>query len=187
MALLSRWFRRPSTPSRNIPPRPRFRPSLEILEDRLSPATFTVSLTTDSGLTTSTVTPLGPGNAGDLRNAIFQADQTPGTANVIDLTGVSGTITLKAMLPPIFTTGTGSLLIKGPGAANLTISGNHLVRPFFIVQGTVSIANLTIANGLAQGGNGGLGGGGGGAGLGGGLLIDGTTGATTVTLTNLTF
>ena len=146
-------------------------------------ATFSVTLTTDTGATNSTVTPLGPGTAGDLRNAIYQADQSPGTANVIDLTGVSGTITLRAMLPPLFTTGTGSLLIIGPGATNLTISGNNLYRPFFIVQGSVGIANVTIANGKAKGGTGG----GGGAGLGGGLLIDGTPGATTVTLTNVTF
>jgi hypothetical protein len=78
-------------------------------------------------------------------------------------------------------------MILGPGASNLTISGNNLFRPFFIVSGTVGIANLTIANGLAQGGSGGNATfGGGGAGLGGGLLIDGTPAATTVTLTNVT-
>lgn len=173
-----------------VRPRAKARLAVECLEDRVAPATFTVSLTTDTGPTNSTVTPLGPGTAGDLRNAIFPADQTPGTANVIDLTGVSGTITLKAMLPPIFTTGAGSLTINGPGAGNLTISGNNSFRPFFITQGTVSINGLTIANGLAKGGdagNGGAGQGGGGAGLGGGLLTDGTTGATTVTLTNVTF
>jgi hypothetical protein len=57
-------------------------------------------LTTDTGPTNSTTTPLGPGTAGDLRNAIYQADQTPGTQNVIDLTGVSGTITLSAICHP---------------------------------------------------------------------------------------
>jgi len=144
---------------------------LEVLDDRTAPAVFTVTLTTDTGPTTSTTTPFGPGTAGDLRNAIYQADQSPGTQNVIDLTHVSGTITLEAMLPPIFTTGSGSLLIEGAG--NLTISGNNTNRDFFVVQGTVGFANLTIANGLAQGGSG-SGMGGGGAGLGGGLLIDGT-------------
>src|SRR5262249_31426907 len=131
----------------------------------------------------------GPGTAGDLRNAIFQADQTPGTQNVIDLTGVRGTITLEAMLPPLFTTGSGSLSIEGPGAGQLTVSGNHQFRPFFIAQGSVSLSGLTIANGKAQGGAGGPAhaAGGGGAGLGGGLLIDGTAGPTTVTLSNLVF
>ncbi len=64
------------------------------------------------GATNSTLTPLGPGTVGDLHNATFQADQSPGTANVIDLTGVAGIITLEAMPPPIFTTGSGSLLIN---------------------------------------------------------------------------
>jgi hypothetical protein len=54
------------------------------------------------------------------------------------------------MLPPIFTTGAGSLTIVGPGQNDLTISGQNKFRPFFIVQGTVGIANLTIANGLAS-------------------------------------
>src|SRR5262249_20098691 len=72
-----------------------------------SPATFVVNLTTDTGLTDGLVTPLGPGTPGDLRNAIFQADQSPDADNVIDLRGVSGTINLSAMLPPVFTTGDG--------------------------------------------------------------------------------
>src|SRR4051812_19614802 len=98
-------------------------PLVEALEDRTAPATFVVTLATDTGPTDSTALPLGPGTPGDLRDAIFQADQTAGTQNVIDLTGVSGPITLSAMLPPIFPTGAGSLLIEGPGAASLTVSG----------------------------------------------------------------
>jgi hypothetical protein len=160
--------------------------AVEALEDRLAPATFTVTLPTDSGPTNSLITPLGPGTVGDLRNAIFQADQSPDADNVIDLSGLSGTVDLAAMLPPIFTLNGGSLTIIGPGQQNLTISGEGEVRPFFILEGDVSISNLTIANGLAKGGNGGPGAGGG-AGLGGGLLIDGTVGATTVSLTNVTF
>jgi hypothetical protein len=160
--------------------------AVEVLEDRLAPATFTVTLPTDSGPTNSLITPLGPGTVGDLRNAIYQADQSPDADNVIDLSGVSGTIDLAAMLPPIFTLNGGSLTIIGSGQNHLTISGGGAVRPFFILEGDVSISNLTIANGLAKGGNGGPGAGGG-AGLGGGLLIDGTLGATTVSLTKVTF
>uniref|UniRef100_UPI00403FC1AE hypothetical protein n=1 Tax=Microcoleus sp. OTE_8_concoct_300 TaxID=2964710 RepID=UPI00403FC1AE len=53
------------------------------------------------------------------------------------------------------------------------------VRPFFIKSGGVTLSNLTITGGRAQGGNG-FGGGGGAAGMGGGLFIfDGT-----VTLSN---
>ncbi len=111
--------------------------TLCVLNRGAAAATYTVTLTTDTGATNSTVVPLGPGTAGDLRNAIFQAAQSPGTANVIDLTGVSGTITLKAMLPPVFTTGSGSLLIIGPGAANLTISGSS-------GQTTTQTYNVTV-------------------------------------------
>jgi hypothetical protein len=67
-----------------------------------------------------------------------------------------------------------------------TIDGNNSNRVFFVNSGTVSFSNLTIQNGLAQGGNGGNGdsGGGGAAGMGGGLFInDGSN----VTVTNVTF
>jgi len=50
-----------------------------------------------------------------------------------------------------------------------TVSGNNQYRVFFAQQGTVSFNNLTIADGKAQGGNGGAGGG---AGLGGGLFVN---------------
>ena len=49
---------------------------------------------------------------------------------------------------------------------------------------SVTVANLTIANGLAQGGHGGDNGGGGGAGLGGGAFVNR---AATLILTNVTF
>ncbi|WP_295437888.1 hypothetical protein [uncultured Thiodictyon sp.] len=52
-----------------------------------------------------------------------------------------------------------------------TVSGNNQYRVFFAQQGTVSLNNLTIADGKAQGGNGGVGAGGG-AGLGGGLFVN---------------
>ncbi len=131
---------------------------METLEDRTVPTTFAVTLATDTGATDSLVTPLGPGTPGDLRNAIFQADQAPDQANVIDLSGISGTVRPEAMLPPIFTTGGGSLTVTGPGAANLSISGERAVRPFFILEGDVSISGVTIANRLAHVGNGGAGG-----------------------------
>src|SRR5262245_38252616 len=91
--------RRPIRTARKVPHRARM--AVEALEDRFAPATFAVTLTSDTGLTDSLVTPLGPGTPGDLRNAIFQADQVSGEDNIIDLRGVSGTIALEAMLPPI--------------------------------------------------------------------------------------
>ena len=56
--------------------------------------------------------------------------------------------------------------IAGPGAGGLTLDGGAAQRVFFINSGVVSIGDLTIANGLAQGFNGGsatLGGAGGGS------------------------
>lgn len=153
-------------------------------------ATFSVTLTTDAGPTNSTTLPFGPGQAGDLRNAIFQASQTPGN-NIIDLSGLAAgsTITLSAPLPPLYTTGGATLTIVGAAGAGITISGNNLHRPFFVVQGNIELRDLTVANGRARGGNGGNGqiAGGAGAGLGGGMLIDGTLGATTVRLTRVSF
>lgn len=125
-------------------------------------ATLTVTNTSDAG-------------AGSLRQAILDA----AAGDTINF-AVSGTITLT----------TGELVIDkdlnivGPGANQLTISGNNLLRVFFINPGasgattgppvsalTVSISNLTIADGRAKGGNGGFCRGGGGGGVGG----DGST------------
>jgi CSLREA domain-containing protein len=93
-------------------------------------------------------------------------------ADVLDLTGVSGTITLTSALPSITT----DMAIAGPGAANLTISGSDLYRVFFVTNGAaVSISDLTIAHGRAVGGHGGnsdgSGGGGGSADMGGGVFV----------------
>ncbi len=59
------------------------------------------------------------------------------------------------------------VVIDGGG---FTIDMNNSDRAFFIAGGNVSISNLTIQNGRAAGGSGGLGGGGG-AGLGGGIFV----------------
>ncbi len=79
-----------------------------------------------------------------------------------------------------------SVIIRGLGAENLTISGDDTSRVFTVESGTVHLAHLTIADGLAQGGDGGAsefgGGGGGGAGLGGGVFVN--TGAD-VTIQNV--
>lgn len=131
-----------------------------------------------------TVSNLNDNGAGSLRNAIASAS----SGDTINIT-VTGTITL--------TTGElvigKNLTITGPGLNSLTVSGNNSSRVFLILPGTptaagptVTISGLTIANGLARGGNGGCGGagGGGGGGVGGGMLIG--KGAN-VTLRNLKF
>ncbi len=134
--------------------------------------TFTVTNTDDSGV-------------GSLRQAILDAEANPGE-DIIDMTGVSGTITLSTGLPNI----TEDLTINGAGSASTIIDGNDLVRPFFIggagVNDTdapvVQINDLTIQNGLALGETPQLGNGGG-AGMGGAIFInDGD-----VRISNVTF
>ncbi len=77
--------------------------------------------------------------ADSLRQALLDAND----GDVIDLTGISGTITLLSTL-----TVDDNLTINGPGEGVLTISGNNAVRVISINTGkTVTIRSLTIANG----------------------------------------
>lgn len=66
-----------------------------------------------------------------------------------------------------------SITIEGPGTDHLTISGNNLRRIFQVIGGSLDISDLTLAEGLAKGGDGGDGesGGGGGMGAGGAIYI----------------
>jgi hypothetical protein len=92
--------------------------------------TFTVTNTDDSG-------------TGSLRQAMTDANNTAG-ADTINFT-VSGTITLVSTLPIV--TDTAGLTIDGTGQ-NITISGNHAVRPLQMDAGAVlHLKNLTIAEG----------------------------------------
>ncbi|MFH1194240.1 MAG: T9SS type A sorting domain-containing protein [bacterium] len=123
---------------------------------------------------------LGTGRYGTLRYAMNEINTSEPTRSAsIDLTSVSGTITLTSSLPPI----NYSTIITGPGENSLAISGNDLYRPFFIGSGTapfsasfpatpeVLISYLTISHGKAKGGNGGSDGGGA-AGMGGAIFIN---------------
>lgn len=95
-------------------------------------ATFTVSNTSDSG-------------TGSLRQAITSANGSLGSDTIEFDVGVTGTITLVSVLPPIVD----DVSIIGPGADLLTVSGNQDHRVFQIALGaTVSISGLTIADGL---------------------------------------
>ena len=112
----------------------RRRPSglhLEILEDRLTPSSLTVTTSADSG-------------PGSLRDAIALAASGDTihfakNVHVITLTGTELDISKN-------------LDIEGTGANHLFISGNNASRVFYVKSGnTLTLANLTIANGLASG------------------------------------
>nr|WP_277876478.1 DUF4347 domain-containing protein [Trichocoleus sp. FACHB-40] len=107
------------------------------------------------------------GTSAELQAAINSANTLAGD----DTITLTSNITLAGALPQINSN------IAFIGGGN-TISGNNQFQIFFVNNGTVSFSNLTIANGLAQGGNGNnaaAGGGGGGGGMGGALFINNGT------------
>ena len=110
------------------------------------------------------VTTLDDQGSGSLRSAIVLANQYPDD-NAIDLSQVSGTITLDSPLPKIRS----NIAIIGDG--DDVINGNDLYRIFYIDRGEVSISKLALHHGLARGKDG-HNGTGASAGMGGGLFID---------------
>ncbi|MEK6276620.1 MAG: choice-of-anchor Q domain-containing protein [Actinomycetota bacterium] len=97
-----------------------------------------------------TVTNLNDSGSGSLRQAIIDANNNPGADRVLFASGLSGTITLTSgiveMLDPV--------QVLGPGADQLTISGNNSSGVFGVYPDTngnsgdpVTISGLTIADG----------------------------------------
>jgi hypothetical protein len=110
---------------------PHFRPTLLCLEDRAVPSTLTVTNLADSG-------------DGSLRFELAQAQN--GDTIVFD-NALQGTITLTSGELQI----SQSVTIQGPGAANLSISGNNASRVFEVMGGAdVTLEGLTITGGLAS-------------------------------------
>jgi hypothetical protein len=114
-------------------------PRLEALEDRTLPSTFTVLNLNDSG-------------AGSLRAAIVSANASPGADTIVFADHLLGTITLTSGELSI----TDGVTIAGPGAKEVSVSGNDAARVFDISNNaTVNIDRLTITDGQILGGNGG--------------------------------
>ncbi|HMC89491.1 MAG TPA: hypothetical protein VKI17_08080, partial [Gemmataceae bacterium] len=125
-------FRKPAPRQRSFVPR------LEPLEVRSLPSTFTVTNLNDSG-------------SGSLRAAVLAADAHPGPDTINFKPGLSGTIRLTSGELAV----TDTVKIQGPGALQITVSGNHASRVFDISgAANVSISGLTIADGLATQGGG---------------------------------
>jgi len=105
----------------------------------VSAATITVTNTNDSG-------------AGSLRQAI--SDATSGDTIDFNLSGCPCTIALTSAELLIDRK---NLIIIGPGANQLTISGGNARRVLRItgmMTASVTISGVTIANGMASGGSG---------------------------------
>jgi hypothetical protein len=112
---------------------------LERLEDRVALATFVVSNLNDSG-------------AGSLRQAIAQSNATLGPNEIDFAIGSTGTITLTSGR---LTIARNDLTIVGPGADQLSVSGDATSRVFEVDSVSASISGLTITGGSAPGSNGG--------------------------------
>lgn len=134
--------------------RPSFVPRLEVLEGRLTPAVLTVNTLADETAADNVlslreaIAVVDSGSAAGLSSAeLAQISGTLGQNDTIQFAPslAGGTITLTAGRLAI----TQNLAIVGPGANQLTISGNAASR-IFDISGTttVSIRGLTLTKGL---------------------------------------
>jgi hypothetical protein len=120
------------------PRRPSPRPALEILEDRCLPATFTVSSVADNG----GIDPAPKAGTGTLRQAIVDANATPGPNTIQFQIGTGPqTIKLQAALPAL----TGTVVLNG------TTQPGYTTAPAIELDGSGAGGK---ANGLILAGNG---------------------------------
>ena len=150
-------------------------PQLLQLEGRVVPATFTVSITGDSGV-------------GSLRDAIDKANNetiNPGADTIVFAAGLTagGAATINLSTSGDGTAGpsafniTSAITITGPTGSNgITLNNTFVNQRLFYVSGAggnLTLDSLTLSGGKAQGGNG-ADGGGGAAGMGGAIFNEGS-------------
>jgi CSLREA domain-containing protein len=139
--------------------------SLNNTNGGLGGSTATATITVNCGPTV--VTSSNDSGAGSLRATINSA--CPGSTITFDMSQVTSPITLTSSELVLDK----SLTIQGPGANQLTVSGNNSVRVFNITStGVITFSGLTISNGKVPSGN-----------SGGGILNNSTA---TVNITNST-
>jgi hypothetical protein len=142
--------------SRRGPGRPRWRPALELLKARQTPAVFTVNTTLD---TVAANLQTGTDAAGhiSLRSAIMAANAQPGADTILlpsgvfrlTIAGAGEDAAASADLDIL-----SDLTIQGRGPNSTIIDGNGLDRVFHVLRGITSIAQLTIQNGRSDNGGG---------------------------------
>jgi hypothetical protein len=165
---MPRWIRQlfHTKPAAPIVKQQRARLGLQRLEERETPATFTVTITGDSG-------------AGSLRDAVAQANSTAGADTIVFQAGLGAVVLTSGQL--IITDTTGATTVSGPSGGTQvversTAGGTPNFRIFQIQSGvTASLNNLTISNGQDNGPSGG-----------GGIKNDGTLAVTNSTISGNT-
>ncbi|UXI69032.1 choice-of-anchor Q domain-containing protein [Tahibacter amnicola] len=90
---------------------------------------------------TYTVTTLADNGAGSLRDAVEQANRSPGADTITFQSALTGTLTLTSGEIVIFD----DLTVTGPGASRLTLSGNQASRVFAIDAPAMAATAITVS------------------------------------------
>jgi hypothetical protein len=102
-------------------------------------------------LNTFSVTNLADSGPGSLRQAVLYANASTSPTTINFAPGLTGTIALTSGPLSI----TNSMIITGPGASQIAVSGSNSSRVFDIASGvTAEIDDLTITQGMATQGGG---------------------------------